>query len=275
MKKGPPQSAEKDRSERWLLTYSDLITLLLIFFIVLYSMSAVDAKKFNEMSQSLSVAFGSGGKNGVLTGGRSIAPGEKVFKERREMLNTQEKIRRMIAQKGLEGKVSTDVTDRGLVISVKDTVLFAAGSADLTERAAEVIAGVANILSSTPNAIRVEGHTDTVPIHTSRFPSNWELSTTRAICVLRYFIQSGHISPERLSAAGYGEYKPAFPNSSERNRALNRRVDIVLLSSDYSKFEPDGAKTGAAPIEGDLVVPAPSAPAADTGRAVGDSAEEF
>ena len=250
MQKGPPPKAVKDRSERWLLTYSDLITLLLIFFIVLYSMSRVDAKRFEQVSQSLAIAFGSVGRSGVLEAGRSVIPGEKVYKERHEMQNTEEKIRRMIAQKGLEGKVSTDLTDRGLVISVKDTVLFTEGSAELDERASGIIAGVAHILSSTPNAIRVEGHTDTVPIHTDRFPSNWELSTARAISVLRFFIQHTGISPERLSAAGYGEYKPAYPNTSERNRALNRRVDIVLLSSAFSKFEPEGGK--------------PSAPAPDT-----------
>jgi chemotaxis protein MotB len=276
MNKGPPARAEKDRSERWLLTYSDLITLLLIFFIVLYSMSSVDAKRFEQMSKSLAIAFGSAGRSGVLDGGRSIVPGDNVFKERREMQNTEERIRRMIAQKGLEGKVSSDLTERGLVISVKDTVLFPVGGADLTERAAEVIAGVANIVSSLPNAIRVEGHTDTVPIHTGKYPSNWELSTARAISVLRFLIQNGNIAPERLSAAGYGEYKPAVANTSERNRALNRRVDIVLLSSAYSKFEPDGGKTGAATRESAAEETPPVAPGmADTGSAVSGSSEEF
>jgi chemotaxis protein MotB len=262
MKKGPPPKAEKDRSERWLLTYSDLITLLMIFFIVLYSMSSVDAKKFEQMSQSLSIAFGSVGRSGVLDAGRAIIPGDQVYKERRSMQNTEEKIRRMIAQKGLEGKVSTELTDRGLVISLRDSVLFTAGASELNEQSSEIVAGVAHILSSTPNAIRVEGHTDTVPIHTDRFPSNWELSTSRAISVLRFFIQHGGIPPERLSAAGYGEYKPAFPNTSEHNRALNRRVDIVLLSSAYAKFEPEGAKLSVPDAEGEQTEP--SAPAPDT-----------
>jgi chemotaxis protein MotB len=92
----------------------------------------------------------------------------------------------------------------------------------------------------------VEGHTDNIPIHTAKFYSNWELSTARATNVLQYFIARGNFAPDRLSAAGYGEYKPAAPNTSERNRALNRRVDIVLLSSDYSKFEPDRGSVNAA-----------------------------
>ncbi|MBN1128578.1 MAG: flagellar motor protein MotB [Chitinispirillaceae bacterium] len=241
-KGGGPPRAEKDRSERWLLTYADLITLLLIFFIVLYSMSQVDKKKFEAMSQSLAIAFGGVGRGGVLESGRSLIPGDKVYKERLEMQNTEQKVRRMIAQKGLEGKISTDLGPRGLVISVKDTLLFTVGSADLTGPAREIIQSVSHILEATPNAIRVEGHTDNVPIHTAKFFSNWELSTARATNVLQYFIARGGIAPERLSAAGYGEYKPSAPNTSDRNRALNRRVDIVLLSSDFSRFEPGGGE---------------------------------
>jgi chemotaxis protein MotB len=238
MNKGSPARAEKDRSERWLLTYSDLITLLLIFFIVLYSMSKVDAKKFEEMSKSLSVALGGSGRGGVLEQGRSLIPGDKVYKERLEMQNTQERIRRMIAAMGLDGKISTMLSNRGLVISVKDTVLFPVGAVDLTPGAQQMMMSVANILADMPNAIRIEGHTDTVPIHTERFYSNWELSTTRATNVLQFLIQKAGLPPQRLSAAGYGEYKPAVPNTSDRNRALNRRVDIVLLSSAYNQFEP-------------------------------------
>jgi chemotaxis protein MotB len=245
-KSGGPPRAEKDRSERWLLTYADLITLLLVFFIVLYTMSQVDKKKFESMSQSLAIVFGGVGRGGVLDAGRSLIPGDKVYKERLEMQNTEQKVRRMIAQKGLEGKISTDLGPRGLVISVKDTLLFDIGSSDLTGPAKEIVRSVAHILAATPNAIRVEGHTDNIPIHTARFFSNWELSTARATDVLQYFISRGAIAPDRLSAAGYGEYKPSVPNTSERNRALNRRVDIVLLSSDYSKFEPDGGSADAA-----------------------------
>jgi chemotaxis protein MotB len=240
MQKGPPPKAEKDRSERWLLTYADLITLLLIFFIVLYSMSKIDAKRFEEMSKSLAIAFGSAGRSGMLDAGRSVIPGDRVYKEQLEMQNTEERIRRMIAQQGLEGKISTDLGARGLVVSVKDTVLFSVGSADLTPAARGIMKNVTTILRGMPNAIRIEGHSDTVPIHTERYYSNWELSTARATNVLQFFIQEGGIAPDRLSAAGYGEYKPIVPNSNDRNRALNRRVDIVLLSSAYSKFEPGG-----------------------------------
>ena len=169
LKKGPPPKAEKDRSERWLLTYSDLITLLLIFFIVLYSMSKIDSKRFEEMSKSLAIVFNGAGRSGVLEAGRSLVPGDKVYKERLEMQNAEERVRRMIAERGLEGKISTDLGQRGLVISVKDTVLFPVGSAELTPAAREVMKNVATILSAMPNPIRIEGHSDTVPIHTEKY----------------------------------------------------------------------------------------------------------
>jgi chemotaxis protein MotB len=277
-KGGGPPRAEKDRSERWLLTYADLITLLLVFFIVLYTMSQVDKKKFESISQELAIVFGGVGRGGVLDAGRSLIPGDKVYKERLEMQNTEQKVRRMIAQKGLEGKISTDLGPRGLVISVKDTLLFEIGSADLTGPAKEIIRSVGHILSATPNAVRVEGHTDNVPIHTSRFFSNWELSTARATNVLQYFIAQGAIAPDRLSAAGYGEYKPAAPNTSERNRALNRRVDIVLLSIDYSKFEPEGGTAAIAPPPEEIAPrPADSAVGLDEDTAGGgeEGEEEY
>jgi len=237
----PPKS-EKDRSERWLLTYADLITLLMVFFVVLYSMSAIDVHKFDEMAKAMNIAFtGTGGNSGVLDGGRSIIPGESVEKQRLEMQNTERRVRKVIAKKSLEDKISTQVGERGLIISIKDTVLFLPGQVDLAPAARELITSVAAILAKLPNAIRIEGHTDDEPIHTERFYSNWELSTARATNVVQCFIRDG-IAPARLSAAGYGEYRPMVPNTTPRNRALNRRVDIVLVSNEASKYESGGLR---------------------------------
>jgi len=242
MSKRPVEEPEKDRSERWLLTYADLITLLLIFFCVLYSMSSISSKKFDALAQSLSIVFGGSGKSGVLDAGRSIIPGDKIYKQHLEMQNTEERIKRMIAQLGLEGKITATRQDRGLVVSLKDTLLFNRGEADLTSQARDIINKVAQIVKNIPNAIRVEGHTDTDPIHNTKFYSNWELSTARATNVLQYMMRSSGIPPDRLSAAGYGEYKPIASNDSERNKALNRRVDIVILAEAFEKFEPRGLK---------------------------------
>jgi chemotaxis protein MotB len=126
--------AEKENNERWLITYADLITLLLIFFIVLYSMSQINVKKYDQLSESMAVVFGQSGRSGVLDGGRTVIPDPAVHKQLRNMTNTKEQIRRMIASMGLEGKITVKEEERGLVISVKDTVFFRAGSADLGDR---------------------------------------------------------------------------------------------------------------------------------------------
>ncbi len=242
MPKKKAKAAEKENSERWLLTYADLITLLLVLFIVLYSMAAVDVKKFEGLSQSLSIVFGGIGRGGVLEGGRSVIPGNMHFKEKLNMQNTQERVKRLIASMGLQGKVTTTYEERGLVISIKDSVLFMSGSADVMPDAQTVIARVGQIIAKMPNSIRVEGHTDNDYIHNEKYFSNWELSTSRATSVLQYMISRCGIEPSKLSAAGYGEYKPHVQNTSPENKAQNRRVDIVLLNSDYAKFEPEAAK---------------------------------
>ena len=250
-KKAAPPKSEKDRSERWLLTYADLITLLMVFFVVLYSMSQLDVKKFDAMAAAMSVAFtGIGGNSGVLDGGRSVVPGQSVEKERLELQNTQHKVRKIIAKKSLEDKISTEVGERGLVISIKDTVLFLPGQATLAPAALELITSVAQILAKMPNNIRIEGHTDDQPIHNEHFISNWELSTARATNVLQHFIKTG-VAPARLCAAGYGQFRPVVPNTGARNRGLNRRVDIVVVSNEASKYESGGGvKPG--PLQQDL-----------------------
>lgn len=257
------EEAEKENSERWLVTYSDLITLLLIFFVVLYSMSSVSAKKFDELAQSMAVVFGQGGRSGVLDGGRSVIPDMAVHKQKRNITNTREQIRRMIANLGLEGKITVREEDRGIVISVKDTVFFKPGSADLGEKAQEIIANVASLLSGLPNSIRVEGHTDNIPIHTFKYYSNWELSTARATNVLHYMVQEKRIDPVRFSAAGYGEFKPVESNDTEAGRAANRRVDIVILNEDFEKLEPPAAENEAT-SEYDRTVPSGSGLIPDT-----------
>ncbi|MFH0919190.1 MAG: flagellar motor protein MotB [Fibrobacterota bacterium] len=235
-KKAP--AAEKENAERWLLTYADLITLLLVLFIVLYSMSQVSKAKFEGLSESLAIVFGNIGRSGVLDGGRTVTPGPNVYKAHRAMQNTEERVKRLIASMGLQGKISAVREERGLVISIKDSVLFLSGSAGVEETAKGVLRGVGAILSVLPNSVRVEGHTDNDHIHTERFYSNWELSTSRATNVLQYLILHCGFSPGRMSAAGYGEYRPKYSNDTREHKSLNRRVDIVVMEDAYAKFEP-------------------------------------
>ena len=141
-------------------------------------------------------------------------------------------------QPGISEHIVIMQQERGLVISLKDTLLFPKGSATLTPQARQVVSGVGKSLSKLTNYVRVEGHTDNLPIHTAQFPSNWELSVLRATNVAHLLINEDAVKPEKLSAIGYGEYRPLVPNTSKTNRAINRRVDVVILKQKYDYFEP-------------------------------------
>jgi chemotaxis protein MotB len=228
--------------ERWLLTYSDMITLLMIFFIMMYVISNVNSQKFQELANVLGSAFGSQGNimpengNSILQDQVNLNSGQNSA-DVTEMARIQEQLNRYFQMKGLSGRVSVQMEERGLVISIQDTILFASGSATLTPDAGATIDDVAKTLQSLQNFILVEGHTDNLPIATPEFPSNWELSTARATNVLQQLIRCG-ITPERLSATGYGQYRPRVPNDSDADRQMNRRVDIVVLKTVYSQVEP-------------------------------------
>ncbi|NLU51018.1 MAG: OmpA family protein [Syntrophomonadaceae bacterium] len=244
------QAAEEGPSmERWLLTYSDLITLLMIFFVVMYTMSQVDAKKFEAVANSLSVVL-SGKSISILdTAGPSVVEGRSGQIAREgpgedpSLQGNLEAIEKQLAEyikqeEGLAGNVIIMNQERGLVISLKDTLLFPKGSDELTPHAREIIRKVGGSLKTIPNYIRVEGHTDNLPIRTARFPSNWELSVLRATKVVHVLNEEVGIPAARLSATGYGEYRSLVPNDTEVNRSMNRRVDIVILKQKYDYFEP-------------------------------------
>lgn len=235
-------------SERWLLTYADLITLLLAFFVILYALAQTDHKKVSELINSMRSAFhftqGAGekpltGQPDVLVGGQS--PMDFA------MLQMQDQLEKEIAkqfgdQQAEDGQqaVTTTLTERGLVVSLASSAFFDAGAADLRPDAIALMRTVAWTLKNSGKNIMIEGHTDDTPIHTAMFPSNWELSTHRATAVVRYLVEAYKLPPERLSAAGYGEYKPLVANTSPANRAKNRRVDIVILKADIKGQRPAG-----------------------------------
>ena len=229
-------SDSHENLERWLLTYADLITLLLAFFVVMYSMSRIDNKKFGKVSDAL---------NTVLKGGTSVLKyqeepthnGHGLLKLG-NLRMIQQKIDEKFKQLGKNEELQTEITERGLVIHILESALFAPGSAELKPRAKEVLDLIAEQLVGRPNHVRVEGHTDDRPIHTTIFPSNWELSSARATTVVRYYVDNHGISPDRISALGYGKYRPVAPNNSIENRARNRRVDVVLLTMELTLTEP-------------------------------------
>ncbi len=235
----------KDRSERWLITYADMITLLMIFFIVMYSLSKVDVAKFKTLAESLATVFGAGGM--VLESpGPSVIPGSspeqiREITERAQMEKLRQELEQYIQESGLQANVSVTTEERGIVLSFQDNVLFELGSDRLTDQAKQILDKVAPILASTPNYIRIEGHTDNLPINTARFPSNWELSAARATNVVRELINNHGFTPQKLSATAYGEYRPRAPNNNDANRQLNRRVDLIILRSKFSEAEPQPA----------------------------------
>ena len=250
-KKG--HGGEHENAERWLLTYADMITLLVAFFIMLYAMSVMNVTKFQQLALSVRSGFGSSMTEGAPTvfsqgGGSSGEPAivstafqlpvkiskkEKVSaaaKEDAARLDTAyKKIKTYIAKHQLGHVMQVANTERGIVVTVMtDKMLFARGQADLRSVEFPVLASVAAVINTVPNDVRVEGHTDSLPIHTARFPSNWELSVTRATNVLRYFETQG-VSPKRLEASGYADQRPLAPNDNEVDRARNRRVEIAVI----------------------------------------------
>ncbi len=227
----------QDNPDRWLLTYADLITLLLAFFVVMYSMSVMDAKKFGKVSEAL---------HGILKGGPSVLRPDQVsnLNSGHGLLKTgdlkmlQTILNQEISRQGYGQEVMASMNERGLTIHIMESALFDEARADLKPRAKEILDMVTNDLIAMPNHVRVEGHTDDRPINTSRFPSNWELSTARATEVVRYLIERHGYPPGKISALGYASYRPYVPNTSAENRAKNRRVDMVVLTLELSALEP-------------------------------------
>jgi chemotaxis protein MotB len=224
-------------SLRWLLTYADMITLLMAFFIMMYSMSVLNLGKFQQVAFSIRSGFG-----GMVQGqGKSIMGTSGQFSAKPSSIEGDttgvpwqavQKIQSFVEQQNLQKFVKMRIDERGLVITlVADKMLFARGQADLSPIALRLIASVGSAIRTVPNTVRVEGHTCNLPIVSDKYPSNWELSTARAATVVRFLIEHGGMQPQRLSAAGYADSKPLVPNNSERNRAVNRRVDIVVLKN--------------------------------------------
>lgn len=212
---------------RWLLTYADMITLLLVFFIVLYAASSVNAKKFQEVASSIRGAFGvSSDRSQINTQG---AGGERLLSMPTVMDRLADDLSVILRVEIQEGKVEVLKTSRGLLLRFSDPALFDLGRADLTGDALRILDKIFPLLKHLPNPIEAEGHTDDLPIRSSLFPSNWELSTARATSVVRYFVEAHQMSPERLTARGMGEYRPLSPNVPRRGQPKNRRVEINIL----------------------------------------------
>lgn len=230
--------------ERWLVSYADFITLLFAFFTTMYAISTVDARKLESMVESMQQAFDS--KEGAVAPRAAPSPRQPS----QPMTAAQrERLLAAVLRERLGGtSVDVEIDHRGIVVSMREAGSFATGSADLSDVARSVLKELAATLGSeSAMTLRVEGHTDDVPIRTGRFASNWELSTARATSVVTYLVQDLGLEPRRLSAAGYGQYHPRVPNLKDSDRARNRRVDIVILNEETEAAEEPGQPVSAAP----------------------------
>ena len=221
---------------RWLLTYADMITLMLALFIILFSMSTINRVQFNKFAKSVSGGFDNEWSvNQPPSGG---ANGTRSFDSSSSIPSIQKELQEFVQKDKLEKQVQVHMDHRGLVITLlSDKSYYDSGSAQLRPQTEKIIDGIYGFLKKNPNLIRVEGFTDNVPISTAQYPTNWELSTARAVNVVRYLVEHDGLSPNRVSAAGYGEFKPRTANRTDDERQQNRRVDIVLLNATLSNAE--------------------------------------
>lgn len=232
---------EKKKSEglsgnEWMSTYSDTVTLLMTFFVLLFVITSQN----NESASKVVLEALNGGGSSILQfdlydgevpliGGESDMEGEGVltkkeqtYKEAKDFLSNNQELKDI---------VTIEDNERGVLVQLKDNILFESASSQLREDSKMILNKVSDLLSNLDNDILVEGHTDNIPINTYDFPSNWELSADRAVNVVRYFVEARGLDPTRFSASGYGEYHPVAPNDTYENMAKNRRVNILIITS--------------------------------------------
>lgn len=210
----------KDYINRWVVSYADFVTMLLALFMVMYAVLRVDNQKLTEFQEKLEKTFGKQEIIESIT--KYQANGDaKLGAEALEKL-----FKKNITQSDL---IKLIKGDKGLIIRVNNTMLFDEGSAVIKPQAEKSLSEIVKVLTKIENPVIIEGHTDSTPIRNKKYPSNWELSTTRATNIISYMVQKGKLSPKRLCAVGYGEYSPVADNTSISGRMLNRRVDIIVL----------------------------------------------
>lgn len=248
--------------ERWLVSYADFITLLFAVFVVLYAMSQTDKKKVEEVMASIQQSFGmvqSGAPSpkmnvlpssqtnivpaikpeiAVVPGARTVRGQVKTRADEKDFRQIKSAIEAYLIKQGAQSKVTLSITRRGLIVSLKEAGFFDSGQATIKSSAYELINTIGEAISQYNNPVRMEGHTDNIPISSSQFPSNWELSTARAVNGAKHLIANFDIEPNKVSATGYGEFRPLADNATPEGRAKNRRVDLVLLSSEGERGEP-------------------------------------
>ena len=215
----------------WMTTFSDLNTLLMTFFVLLVIMANFDPVKYALTVESLQNAFGimESFPTVPITPVVNIPKKTVYYRVKKQSLKDAEKIKEIVESKNLEDAVKVEVTEKGIAIMLRDPVGFASGSADLRDQGKNILGDISEVIKGNPDLkVRVEGHTDDVPISSSRYHSNWELSSARSLSVVQLLSGQTGIHPQNMSAVGYGEFRPIVPNTSPENRSKNRRIQIFV-----------------------------------------------
>jgi chemotaxis protein MotB len=251
-KKKHPEHANH---ERWLISYADFITLMFAFFVVMFASSQTDKTKVEQISSAVKEALEHGGVPTVVHeimggtvddkgrgnammkgpgGSQKMIPNKTEIPESKvavtDLMPSMVYLNKILAAEIKAGKVEVRLDARGLVVSLRQAAFFPSGGDEIALSGMPSIEKIAKIVQELPNPVRLEGHTDSIPIHTQRFPSNWELSTARSIAMLQVFTGKYRIPDDRFAVAGYAETKPIDTNESDEGRMHNRRVDIVILN---------------------------------------------
>jgi chemotaxis protein MotB len=219
---------EEPTAPFWLVTFSDMVTLLMVFFILILSFSTIQLEKFKGAMSSMKGALGVLPDN--ISTYKKPKPNYKdeESKTRQEIIEIMNDVEEILEKMGLSEMVDIEFTGEGVMVRMGDDLLFDSGRAKIKNQALPIIDIVLQAFKGKFKNIYVEGHTDNVPIKSSRFPSNWELSGARSMSVIKYLNKKGHIPPRQLTAVGHGEHRPLVPNNSKANRAKNRRVEIFF-----------------------------------------------
>jgi chemotaxis protein MotB len=256
----PPQS----NHDRWLVSYSDFITLLFAFFVVLYATSRADMRKQAQFAHAIHSAFSAlslfpSKGHDKLEAQVSVPPQAKTSASvEQDLMRIQKNLDHTLSAQVAAHTVAVQLGPSGLVISLRQAGFYQSGSATPRSSSIATIGKIAQELRPTPYALRIEGHTDNVPIHTAQYASNWDLSTARATYMTELFITKFNFNPARLSAAGYAQYHPIASNATAAGRAKNRRVDIIVLPHGYIT-QPLPAQSGTATADKTSTPTAPSA----------------
>ncbi len=222
----PPQGAPG-----WMATFSDMCTLLLCFFVLLISMASFETNKFKIAARSLQGALGILESYPTVLIAKMVQMPKLGGNEQKKKMAAKvaKKIEKMAKEKNMEQSVKVKVTDNGIAIKLADPATFPLGTADISSQVKPLLKDLSQIIRTFPDAqIRVEGHTDNMPIKNKDFPSNWELSASRALNVVKFMAFKGGIDPSRMSGVGYGEHRPIAKNDTKANRQLNRRIEIYV-----------------------------------------------